>query len=695
MFNSEKPIEKIEQDILGRSNTAEELSKHILEYKDEDSLTIGIIGEWGSGKTSFINMILEILRKNEECIIVNFNPWNISTRKQLISDFFNQLSIEVGKIDKEDILEGVSRNLKILSNFFKPISLIPIPEISAFGSFMEKSCGEAGKVLQAIPRQKEKSLDEVKEKLNNSLKKSKKKVVIVIDDIDRLSDSDIREVFQLVKSIADFKNTIYILPYDHKIVSEALDNFQRDKGEEYLEKIIQVPITLPHISKSELNGIFLKKLGDILNIPEEEFDRSYYNELYSNGFSNNFNTLRDIGRYLNTFRFGFNLIKEELNIIDYMAITLFKVFEPQLYKYIQENEKYFTGIKFEEEIGTTLQEEKEKIKNELEEHFKKLKKINARKARNIIKIMFPKIKDLYDIDGGNNCDYSFIKAWNIKRRIASSVYFLSYFSLNFSEKEIKKSELESIVNFSSKEKLKERFNVDNSKKLKLLDRILEVIEKIPKDKTIEFLQVILSLTDELKSEDSEGILSFLEAPRFKTIRIFYAIFEEVSKGRKYDFIKKIFEDEDCSLESLFSILESIKENQQEYNISESQINVLMSMLLKRIIKRSEEAEYIPKYLLDILYSMKRMGRYEEAKIVFNNYLKNKKLLIPLIGAFVGVTVSEENYQVVKRKYIRKSDVDNFIDYNFLKGVVDVCVKNPTPEDLEIIECLRNPKLDKE
>ena len=692
MFNSEKPIEKIEQDILGRSNTAEELSRHILEYKDKDSLTIGIIGEWGSGKTSFINMVLEILRKNEDYIIVNFNPWNISTRKQLISDFFNQLSNEIGKIDKEKFLKDVSKNLKLLSKIFEPVTLVPIPQISIFASLVKKIFKNTGDFLNDVADSQKSDLNEIKEKLNNSLEEFGKKVVIVVDDIDRLSDNDIREVFQLVKSIADFKNTIYILSYDHKIVSKALDNFQRDKGEEYLEKIIQVPITLPHISKSELNRIFLKKLGDILNIPEEEFDRSYYNELYSNGFSNNFNTLRDIGRYLNTFKFGFNVIKEELNVIDYMAITLFKVFEPQLYKYIQENGEYFTGVKFGGEFEINPQEEKEKIKNELEEHFKKLKKISSKNARDMIKVIFPKIRGLYN---GSNYDYSFIKVWNGKRRIASAKYFPFYFSLDFPENEIKKSELESIANFSSKEELKERFNVNNSKRIELLDRIFEVVEKVPDNKTIEFLQVILSLTDKLELEDSEGIFSFWKVLSSKTIKIFDEIFEKVPKKIKYYYIKDIFEDEDCSLESLFSILESIKENQQEYNISESQINVLMSMLLKRIIKRSEEAEYIPKYLLDILYSMKRMSRYEEAKIVFNNYFKNKKLLIPLIGAFVGVTVSEENYQVIRRKYIRKSDIENFIDYNFLKGAVDVCVKDPTSEDLEIIECLRNPKLDKE
>lgn len=693
MFNSEKPIEKIEQDILGRSNTAKELSRHILGYKSDDSLTIGIIGEWGSGKTSFINMTLETLKNDKNYIIFHFNPWNISTRKQLISDFFSQLSNEIGRIDKEKVLEDVSKNLKLLSKIFKPVSLIPIPQISAIFSAMESNCEKAGKFLEELSNYQEKSLDEVKEELNSSLEELNKKVLIVIDDIDRLSDNDIREVFQLVKSIADFKNTIYILSYDNKIVSEALNNLQNGKGEEYLEKIIQVPIMLPHISKSEVNKIFLNKLEKILTIPDEEFDKSYWNELYSNGFSNNLTNLRDVERYLNSFSFGFDTIKEELNIIDYMAITLFKVFEPQLYRYIQENGEYFTGVKFGGEFEINLQEDREKIKKELEELFNNLKKINKENAKDMIKTIFPKIKGLYS---GSSYDYSFIQKWNAERKIASPKYFPFYFSLDFPENEIKKSELKKIINFSSKEELKELFNVSNSKKLELLDRILEIAKKVPEDKRVEFLQVILSLTDELKFEGPKGIFSSIEnEPRYKTTRIFFAIVKNTPLELKPYLIKNIFEDENCSLRSLFSILETIKKEQNKYNMKEWEINELINLLTKRIIKRSEEAEYIPKYLLDILYAMKRLGKYTEAKIVFNNYFSNKKLLIPLIGAFINASIVETNNQVIEKKYITKSSIEDFIGYNLLKEIVNACVKNPTPEDLEIIGYLRNPKLDKE
>ena len=177
----------------------------------------------------------------------------------------------------------------------------------------------------------------MKSNINQELEDLDKKILIVIDDIDRLCDDEIREIFQLVKSIADFKNTIYILSYDREIVTKALDKTQQDKGEEYLEKIVQVPLVLPYISKSDLDKIFINRLNITINIPDEEYDNSYFSEIYYNGLAENFESLRDIERYMNVFSLGINLAREELNINDYIAITLIKVFEPDLYEYIKNN----------------------------------------------------------------------------------------------------------------------------------------------------------------------------------------------------------------------------------------------------------------------------------------------------------------------------------------------------------------------
>ncbi|EFB0827122.1 NTPase [Campylobacter coli] len=93
--NIDKPIEKKEEDLFSRNSVAEQLNTIIKNYKEEDSITFGIISDWGSGRTSFVNMTLEDFKDDENFIIVKFNPWNISTRKKLISDFFTTLAKEI------------------------------------------------------------------------------------------------------------------------------------------------------------------------------------------------------------------------------------------------------------------------------------------------------------------------------------------------------------------------------------------------------------------------------------------------------------------------------------------------------------------------------------------------------------------------------------------------------------------------
>lgn len=686
MFNSDKPIESITEDILGRGNAAKELGKNIFNYNSKDSLIIGIIGKWGSGKTSFINLVLESLPK-EKYIIVKFNPWNISTRKQLISDFFLQLYNDIGLIDDTEASKEIAKNLKFISQIFKPLSLIPIPQISLLASGTGKILESVGNIFDEYSKFQEQDLNKIKQKLNKVLEKLDKKILIVIDDIDRLTDEEIREIFQLVKSIADFKNTIYLLSYDDVVVKEALDKLQNNKGEEYLEKIVQVPIILPFVSKREINKIFLNRLEQILEISEENFDESYFGKLYNNGFINNLESIRDIERYINVFNFGVNTVKEELNLCDYMAITLFKVFEPRFYKYIQEHEQYFVGVKFGGEFEINSNEEKKLIKQKLDEEFENLKKINKENAKNLIKTIFPKINGLYN---NTMYDYNFISEWNSTRRIASPKYFISYFKLDFSKDEISRVELKRILDFSSKDELKQIFNVKNSKRLELLERVLEIIQNLKVEKRVAFLQFILSIADELEDEEVKGIFSFMEKVKYRVTRIFYKILSLTED--KFELIKKVFDQEDSSLEITFSILEEISKTNQDYEISSENLEILKNLLLERILKKSIEAKYIPKNFAGILFCLKRIGDIEKAKALVNNYLKNKNLLLDFIKSFIEKKVIEKNYKIIEEKYIVKNNIEIFIEYDILIKMVENTFPNPTLQEKQIIDYLKNARI---
>ena len=680
MFYSEKPIILGKEDLLGRAKVANELSREIKSYKNEDSLTIGIVGKWGSGKTSFINMVLENFEENDDYIIIKFNPWNISSRKQLISDFFLQLSNNIEKKGSNEIIGAVGKSLGTLSKFFKPLGFIPpLSVLSTIGDITEK----ASEFINEYVESEKEDLKSLKDNINNKLTNLNKKIIIVIDDIDRLCDEEIREIFQLVKSIADFKNTIYILSYDREIVTKALDKTQQGKGEEYLEKIVQVPLVLPYISKNDLDKIFINRLNIIINIPDEEYDNSYFSEIYYNGLAENFENLRDIERYMNVFSLGINLAREELNINDYIVITLIKVFEPDLYEYIKNNKEYFSGTKFDE----FLNKDKKEILTELERIYEKLKKLEKRKIKRLMEVVFPKLEV-------TTYDEGFIDIWGKTRRIATPVYFESYFRLDFPEDEIKKSEIKKFREFSTEEDLIKIFNINNKKRIRLLELLIEEIEEISDKKAIILLKFIFSIADELKYEGSKGIFAFMENPQYKITRIFYKILNN-SNRNQYKIMEELFKYDKSSLQLLFSVLEMLNDSflkknlESEYRIEENQLIILRDIAVTKILKESEKSEKIESGLLNILYAMKRLRSEEEAKKVFKNYLKNKNLLIDFIKEFISTRTTESNYSVEKSSYLLKDYINDFYDYEEFVKLVDENFTNPTEEETRIIKLLKN------
>ena len=680
MFYSEKPIILGKEDLLGRAKVANELSREIKSYKNEDSLTIGIVGKWGSRKTSFINMVLENFEENDDYIIIKFNPWNISSRKQLISDFFLQLSNNIEKKGSNEIIGAVGKSLGTLSKFFKPLGFIPpLSVLSTIGDITEK----ASEFINEYVESEKEDLKSLKDNINNKLTNLNKKIIIVIDDIDRLCDEEIREIFQLVKSIADFKNTIYILSYDREIVTKALDKTQQGKREEYLEKIVQVPLVLPYISKNDLDKIFINRLNIIINIPDEEYDNSYFSEIYYNGLAENFENLRDIERYMNVFSLGINLAREELNINDYIVITLIKVFEPDLYEYIKNNKEYFSGTKFDE----FLNKDKKEILTELERIYEKLKKLEKRKIKRLMEVVFPKLEV-------TTYDEGFIDIWGKTRRIATPVYFESYFRLDFPEDEIKKSEIKKFREFSTEEDLIKIFNINNKKRIRLLELLIEEIEEISDKKAIILLKFIFSIADELKYEGSKGIFAFMENPQYKITRIFYKILNN-SNRNQYKIMEELFKYDKSSLQLLFSVLEMLNDSflkknlESEYGIEENQLIILRDIAVTKILKESEKSEKIESGLLNILYAMKRLRSEEEAKKVFKNYLKNKNLLIDFIKEFISTRTTESNYSVEKSSYLLKDYINDFYDYEEFVKLVDENFTNPTEEETRIIKLLKN------
>lgn len=326
MISPDLPITKSTEDTLNRGSFAKSLAKTISQYSLSSSFAIGLYGEWGSGKTSLVNMVLESVEDiDKNAVILRFNPWLCSDPKQLIIQFFKQMAtaIKLKKPSAEKAWELIDQ----YGDIFDAASLIPGagPAVVAVGKALAK--GARGRV-----KQRSKDLQESKNQIIQKMIEENLKIIVFIDDIDRLSEEEIIAVFQLVKALADFPNTVYILAFDYDVVVRALSKVQRGDGKEYLEKIIQVPFEIPMLSMESIHDALFSKLNSILgDIPEERWAKTTWAELFQFGLRKYIKSIRDIIRYTNVFMLKYELLKEEKDPVDLLGLTSLQVFEPSVY----------------------------------------------------------------------------------------------------------------------------------------------------------------------------------------------------------------------------------------------------------------------------------------------------------------------------------------------------------------------------
>ena len=342
-YNSDKPIESSGQDLLGRITFSKQLGEAIYKYDGKDGLVIGVFGKWGTGKTSILNMVInEIYSLSESddkrTIIVNFSPWNYTDKDNLISIFFDDLRKKIKFNSNNENLKQIVKAIDQYSGVLNLLSYTSVVlnqnwimmlkyPLKYFYQYIR------GKILEDI------NLDKAKTNLEKVLIKSNQKIIVIIDDINRLTNTQIRDIFQLVKQVGNFPNIIYVLSMDRDVVCRALEDVHNINGSEYLEKIIQIPFEIPVLMKQKLQEIFLAKLDDIVNDISNnvKIDKYYWGQVYTNCIEPYIKTLRDVNRVINTFQFRYKLLSEETALEDMVALTAIEVLDPQLYQWIGRN----------------------------------------------------------------------------------------------------------------------------------------------------------------------------------------------------------------------------------------------------------------------------------------------------------------------------------------------------------------------
>jgi hypothetical protein len=321
----DNPISRSNEDALGRAGVARSFARQVLALDSTAGVVVAVLGAWGSGKTSFVNLA----RNDFELAgvpILDFNPWMFTGAEQLVESFFVELAAQL-KIRPG--LAEIGKHLEDYGESFSGIAWLPL-----VGSWIERG-RVASQILGKILQRRKEGLGGRRAKLEAALAGLDKPIIVTLDDIDRLTTTEIRHVFRLVRLTASFPNIVYVLAFDRVRVEEALAE-QGVPGRDYLEKILQVAIDLPAIPNHVLN----KQIFTALDAALAEFpnlgrlDDEVWPDVFMEMIRPVIRNMRDVRRYAAAIHGTVGALDGQIALADVLALESVRVFLPDVFRRI-------------------------------------------------------------------------------------------------------------------------------------------------------------------------------------------------------------------------------------------------------------------------------------------------------------------------------------------------------------------------
>lgn len=497
-LSSDKPLVDPAEDAYGYAKFSSDIAKAIGETRNPEGLVIAISAPWGAGKTTALNFIKSYLGSVEEPvrpIVIDFNPWWFDGKEHLAKQFLASFSSTL--IGESEALREVGRQLAVFSAAIGEVvsAVNPIPIV---GKLIPYALVKLGGAESGVPQ--------MKSKIAGALRSQSKRVVFIVDDIDRLTPSDILELVKVIKALADFPNVVYLLAYDSNYVSTAIGNVLGVSGREYLEKIVQAQFDLPRVDKVRLRKHLFDRINSIFSSGDIPADSQYFSNLYFEGLDLFVEHPRDIVRIANAISVTFPPVSADVNPVDFLAMEMIRIYLPGLYEVIRSGREHFVGFSPSDEY-------QKRGEKEFHERWAALvpEEIRARMIA-LVKRMFPRVEGVL-----GNMGYAgeFATIWRKARRVCSPEIFDFYFH-GVSPDVLSRAELMEIVRSLADQEGFEHHLLraeavlrptGKSKASDVLELLPDVLDGIDVESAIRGIWALLNIGDRLLlgSEESGGL----------------------------------------------------------------------------------------------------------------------------------------------------------------------------------------------
>lgn len=324
------------------------IGRALLLEQGASGIVVSIESPWGYGKSEVVAKTQAFFESCTDCakpVVVNFNPWTIDPAVPFAPALFSRVSsaIRVLLPDADGVVDLLGRYVQ---------SAVARREADA-SAWWEKAVD-----LGELPTQS--ATDELLEKLQLALSKLDRPLVVLIDDVDRLPPLHMYEMLRLVQSLTYLPRTAVLLAFDPVYVKKGLEAQRIVQADEYLDRLIQVRVTLPHASEEDLNVMLDTELG---RLPAEArgtgFDNSEerFNDLYFNCLRFLIRSPRDIKRIFDRLRFSERAVRGEVAFADLFALETLAVVAPKVYAHIRSQPEAYIGMAFDENAGDSAIDE--------------------------------------------------------------------------------------------------------------------------------------------------------------------------------------------------------------------------------------------------------------------------------------------------------------------------------------------------
>jgi predicted KAP-like P-loop ATPase len=318
---SDDPIQSWEQDALGRAALVDSLSVKIMIGKVPVLL---LSGTFGSGKTSTLNLLCEHL--GDKTITVSFSTWLPGSQETLTSYLLADIANEC---KKQYVVPGLRQSTRRFATALGQ----KVPLLSDY--------------LKLLPTPTQK--DDI-DNLKSALIRLPKRVVVLLDEIDRMEEEEIVTLLKVIRGISTLPNLSFVCAGDRNVIVETVKGEVNDKNAMYFEKFFPVLIQVPEPDPAALQKVGTERLVAAFTDHdwfETESDKEKFQEqiaeLWNQRIAPFCRNLRAIGLLANDVSVAAAPLRREVNPLDLVLIELLRRFKPIVYELVAKNSITLTG----------------------------------------------------------------------------------------------------------------------------------------------------------------------------------------------------------------------------------------------------------------------------------------------------------------------------------------------------------------